>query len=231
MKFATPFLVLLSSTAALSSFVFRRDIEYDPGNEERIYNNASEACKKDIEAANQNECMFNIIALRTNYKELCPIYQSEKCKKFYMDTESLVPNCKDNAEVMAEFSNDLAEFGLTIINTYCQFDENDELCPLAKAALTKGQTTEDDLASSCYSKKCTENAKELINGIIENAEGINSNPSLSGEITSTDKYIDSENLKYLESEECTSQQTSDAETFKVGMTFLASLALLLLSFY
>jgi len=169
-------------------------------------------------------------AVLTNYKEVCPIYKSEKCKKVYMDMESLVPNCKDNAAVMSEFSNDLADIGLTLVNTYCQLDENGELCPFSKTALTKGKTTADDLTLNCYSKKCTESAKELIKGILKNAEQLNNYASLSGEITSTNVYYGTENIKYLESKECTSQQ-SDAETVKVGMTVLVSLALLLLSFY
>jgi len=197
---------------------------------EKLTNSLSNDCIEEEKNSEYSLCVPKVTL--GNYKQSCENIKSEKCQKFYSDSNKskYFPICSKNPLYNEYLQPFVMEYIVNTLELKCITDENDDLCPVAIYSITN--TGEDDIFDdNCKSKQCTELLKNYYEKItIDQIGTLDSISTITTNITYDDIIDRKEIIPILESDDCVSKQISDAISIKVSNILLITLSLLLLLF-
>lgn len=216
MKLLSKILVLFTSSFALSSTI-------QENTKQSISINYDENADCIQTLLNYEECLFkkynNDTLKKENYDDICEIYNSDKCQKFYKEGVVSIPECKELGEVLTFQNQILYDKADYTYQRICSKDENGKYCPLSGYDISENKDSDREahdeaVNETCKSRKCIDSAIESINKEINLNNGINEFQSKIKNNINKRQY-DSSNIKdedekellinFFESDFCSSQ--------------------------
>jgi len=223
-------LIAATSTFALTIPSKRADVDLSNIDLTNLLSGAegiatSDECKKATE--DYKECFIGTDLIKNDtLDKVCETYSSQKCQDFYKNGLNSIDACKKDNAILLQMSTVMTETIQSNIGVFCIKDEANQYCPYGQfildlASKSDSITNEEveknyNLAvnNSCKSKKCTDAFIEYTdkkNKLLSDVEGLNKTLSKRGEFSTAlsvgaEKALE-ETIKYLKSDECTSQQT------------------------
>jgi len=174
----------------------------------------------------------------SNYKEHCLNIKSEKCQAFYeeSDPSQHFPICSQFNDFKEMFKPGIFQTIANDLQTYCQTDENDELCPLSlfKLTLTDKTTSSSTLLNdTCHSKKCTDSFLEFLSKkTVDNYAALESSEYFNKTFSYDDLVSVKKVKSELESDKCKAMHvTSNAFTINTNNMIMLLLSLVLILLY
>jgi len=223
-------LIAATSTFALTIPSKRADVDLSNIDLTNLLSGAegiatSDECKK--ATAEFKECFIGTDLIKNDtLDKVCETYSSQKCQDFYKNGLNNIDACKNDNALLLQMSTVMTETIQSNIGVFCIKDEANQYCPYGQFILDLASKSENitneeveknynfAVNNSCKSKKCTDAFIEYTdkkNKLLSDVEGLNKTLTKRGEFNTVlnagaDKTLE-ETIKYLKSDECTSQQT------------------------
>jgi len=215
------FYLIIVSSCNVYSINVKRGVTF---NEDLFNEGLSEACIEELNNSEYTECMDEVT--KTNFKQLCSSFKSEKCQNFYNNPLNYLPNCKNEPTIKEYYQPINIEYMTIIKELTCLTDEEDNLCPLGIFVISEDYDY-DFIKDTCKSKICADSFIKVAKKIkIDHLLTYENLSFTEGAFNYHELNSYNNVVKKLESDDCrflqnTSLQiTSDADTIKKSSVIL-----------
>ncbi|ORX43120.1 hypothetical protein BCR36DRAFT_361457 [Piromyces finnis] len=200
--------------------------------EKNDFKSINKDCYEDL--LNLDECLHGIDEAsnkitKDNYKNVCIVYNTNKCQNFIENPMKSLKNC--NGTILVQLlDKSIVNLLKSYMNIICSKDENDSICPMGDLYLSenmaKGNLTK-VLNNTCKSKKCIDITVQSLRASIDYSKDIeNLGHMIKGEVNKKEEKNVNTMIQYLKSDTCMAMTNTISHASSLTFNYVSILRII-----